>query len=210
MDVIFTHCAGLDVHKKTVMACRVTPNPTGRQADGIMERKAFGTMTVDLLALSDWLVEAGITHVAMESTGEYWKPVYNILEGDFTVFLVNAAHAKQVPGRKPDQSDARWLAKLMRHGLVQASFIPPVAPRDLRDLTRYRTTLVQERSRQVNRVQGVLERANIKLASVATDIMGLSGRAILRALIEGRADPTTMAELARGRMRRRSPSWSRP
>jgi transposase len=205
MDVIFTHCAGLDVHKKTVMACRVTPDPTGQQVDGIMELKEFGTMTVDLLALSDWLVEGGITHVAMESTGEYWKPVYNILEGDFTVFLVNAAHAKQVPGRKTDKSDARWLAKLMRHGLVQASFIPPVAQRDLRDLTRYRTTLVQERSREVNRVQGVLERANIKLASVATDIMGLSGRAILSALIEGRADPATMAELAHGRMRSKIP-----
>jgi transposase len=205
MDVIFTHCAGWDVHKKTVMACRVTPDPTGRQADGVMELKEFGTMTVDLLALSDWLVEAGITHVAMESTGEYWKPVYNILEGDFTVFLVNAAHAKQVPGRKTDKSDARWLAKLMRHGLVQASFIPPVAQRDLRDLTRYRTTLVQERSREVNRVQGVLERANIKLASVATDIMGMSGRAILSALIEGRADPATMAELAHGRMRSKIP-----
>ena len=205
MDVIFTHCAGLDVHKKTVMACRVTPDPTGQQVDGIMELKEFGTMTVDLLALSDWLVEGGITHVAMESTGEYWKPVYNILEGDFTVFLVNAAHAKQVPGRKTDTSDARWLAKLMRHGLVQASFIPPVAQRDLRDLTRYRTTLVQERSREVNRVQGVLERANIKLASVATDIMGLSGRAILSALIEGRADPATMAELAHGRMRSKIP-----
>ena len=201
MDVIFTHGAGLDVHKKTVMACRVTPDPTGRQADGIMELKACGTMTVDLLALSDWLVEAGITHVAMERTGEYWKPVDNILEGDCTVFLVNAAHAKQVPGRQTDQSEARWLAKLRRHGLVQASFIPPVAPRDWRDLTRYRTTLVQERSRQVNRVQGVLERANIKLASVATDMMGLSGRAILRALIEGRADPATMAEWAHGRMR---------
>jgi transposase len=205
MDVIVTHCAGLDVHQKTVMACRVTPDPTGRQADGVMELKACGTMTVDLLALSDWLVEAGITHVAMESTGEYWKPVDNILDGDVTVFLVNAAHAKQVPGRKTDKSDARWLAKLMRHGLVQASFIPPVAQRDLRDLTRDRTTLVPERSREVNRVQGVLERANIKLASVATDIMGLSGRAILSALIEGRADPATMAELAHGRMRSKIP-----
>ena len=164
------------------------PDPTGRQADGIMELKEVGTMTVALLALPDWLVEAGITHVATERTGEYWKPVYNILEGDFTVFLVNAAHAQQVPGRKTAKSDARWLAKLMRHGLVQASFIPPVVQRDLRDLTRYRTTLVQERSRQVNRVQGVLERANIKLASVATEIMGLSGRAMLRASVEGRAD----------------------
>ncbi|MBI3329977.1 MAG: IS110 family transposase [Nitrospinae bacterium] len=205
MDVLFTHCAGLDVHKKTVMACRVTPDPTAQQADGLMEVKEFGTTTAALLALSDWLAEAGITHVAMESTGEYWKPVYNILEGDLTVFLVNAAHVKQVPGRKTDKADARWLAKLMRYGLLQASFIPPQGQRDLRDLTRYRTKLVQERSREVNRVQGVLERANIKLASVATDVMGVSGRAILAALVEGRADPATMAELAKGRMRSKIP-----
>jgi transposase len=205
MDVIFTHCAGLDVHKKTVRACRVTPDPTGQQADGVMELKEFGTMTADLLALSDWLAAAGITHVAMESTGEYWKPLYNILEGEVTVFLVNAAHVKQVPGRKTDKADARWLAKLMRHGLLQASFIPALEQRDLRDLTRYRTRLVQERSREVNRVQGVLERANIKLAAVATDIMGVSARAILAALVEGRADPATMAELAKRRMRSKIP-----
>jgi transposase len=205
MDVVFTQCAGLDVHKKTVMACRVTPDPTGQQADGLMEVKEFGTLTRDLLALADWLAEAGITHVAMESTGEYWKPVYNILEGDFTVFLVNAAHVKQVPGRKTDKNDARWLAKLMRYGLLRASFIPPQGQRDLRDLTRYRTKLVQERSREVNRMQGVLERANVKLAAVATDVMGVSGRAILAALVEGRADPATMAELAKGRMRSKIP-----
>jgi transposase len=204
MDVIFPHCAGLDVHKKTVMACRVIPDPTG-QPDGRMELREFGTMTRDLLALSDWLAEAGITHVAMESTGEYWRPVYNLLEGSFTVFLVNAAHVKQVPGRKTDKADARWLAKLMRYGLLQASFIPPQGQRELRDLTRYRTKLVQERSREVNRVQGVLERANIKLAAVATDIMGVSGRAILAALLAGRADPATMAELAKGRMRTKIP-----
>jgi transposase len=205
VDVVFTHGAGLDVQKKTVMACRVTPDPTGQQADGIMEVKEFGTLTSDLLTLSDWLAEAGITHVAMESTGEYWKPVYNLLEGTLTVFLVNAAHVKQVPGRKTDKADARWLAKLMRYGLLAASFIPPQEQRDVRDLTRYRTKLVQERSREVNRVQGVLERANIKLASVATDIMGVSGRAILAALIAGRADPGTMAELAKGRMRTKLP-----
>jgi transposase len=205
MDVVFTHCAGLDVHKKTVMACRVTPDPTGQQADGVMEVKEFGTLTRDLLALSDWLAEVGVTHVAMESTGEYWRPVYNLLEGTVTIFLVNAAHVKQVPGRKTDKADARWLAKLMRYGLLAASFIPPQGQRDLRDLTRYRTKLVQERSREVNRVQGVLERANIKLASVATDIMGVSGRAILAALIAGRADPGTMAELAKGRMRAKLP-----
>ena len=205
MDVVFTQCAGLDVHKKTVMACRVTPDPTGQQADGLMEVQEFGTLTRDLLALSDWLAAAGITHVAMESTGEYWKPVYNILEGDFTVFLVNAAHVKQVPGRKTDKNDARWLAKLMRYGLLQASFVPSQGQRDLRDLTRYRTKLVQERSREVNRVQGVLERANVKLAAVATDVMGVSSRAILAALVEGRADPATMAELAKGRLRSKVP-----
>jgi transposase len=205
MDVIFTHCAGLDVHKKSVTACRMVPDPSGRQADGLMELREFGTLTVDLLALSDWLAEAGLTHVAMESTGEYWKPVFNLLEGNFQVFLVNAAHVKRVPGRKTDKADARWLAKLMRYGLLQASFIPPQSQRDLRDLTRYRIKLVQERSREVNRVQGVLERANIKLASVAADIMGMSGRAILAALIEGRADPATMAALAHGRMRSKIP-----
>jgi transposase len=205
MDVVFTQCAGLDVHKKTVMACRVTPDPTGQQADGLMEVQEFGTLMRDLLALSDWLAAAGITHVAMESTGEYWKPVYNILEGDFTVFLVNAAHVKQVPGRKTDKNDARWLAKLMRYGLLQASFVPSQGQRDLRDLTRYRTKLVQERSREVNRVQGVLERANVKLAAVATDVMGVSSRAILAALVEGRADPATMAELAKGRLRSKVP-----
>ena len=205
MDVIFTHGAGLDVHQKTVMACRVTPDPTGQRPDGLMEVRECGTLTCDLLALSDWLAELGITHVAMESTGEYWKPVYNILEGECTVFLVNAAHVKQVPGRKTDKSDARWLAKLMRYGLLQASFIPPQGQRDLRDLTRYRTKLVQERNREVNRVQGVLERANSQLASVATDVMGVSGRAILAALVAGRADPATMAELAKGRLRSKIP-----
>ena len=205
MDVVFTRCAGLDVHKKSITACRMIPDPTGREAEGIMELRPFGTMTRDLLSLADWLSEASITHVAMESTGEYWKPVYNLLEDTFTVFLVNAAHVKNVPGRKTDKADARWLAKLMRFGLLQASFIPPKGQRDLRDLTRYRTKLVQERVREVNRVQGVLERANIKLASVIADIMGVSGRAMLEALIAGRVDPATMAELAKRRMRSKIP-----
>jgi transposase len=203
--VIITHGAGLDVHKKTVMACRVIPDPTGQQADGSLEVQEFGTTTAALLALADWLTVAGLTHVAMESTGEYWKPVYNILEDDFTVLLVNAAHVKRVPGRKTDKTDARWLAKLMRYGLLQGSFIPPEAQRDVRDLTRYRTTLVQERSREVKRVPGVLERANITLASVATEVMGVSGRAILAALVEVQADSATMAELAKGRMRSKIP-----
>jgi len=205
MDVVFPYCAGLDVHKKRITACRVSPDPTGQNADGVMDVRDFGTLTIELLALSDWLHQVGVTHVAIESTGEYWKPVYNLLEGTCTVFVVNAAHVKNVPGRKTDKADARWLAKLMRYGLLQASFIPPQGQRDLRDLTRYRTKLVQERSREVNRVQGVLERANIKLASVATDIMGVSGRAMLEALIAGRTDAATMAELARGRMRTKLP-----
>ena len=205
MDVVFPRCAGLDVHKKRITACRIVPDPTGQKAEGITELQPFGTMTRDLLALADWLTEASLTHVAMESTGEYWKPVYNLLEDTFTVFLVNAAHVKNVPGRKTDKADARWLAKLMRFGLLQASFIPPKGQRDLRDLTRYRTKLVQERVREVNRVQGVLERANIKLASVIADIMGVSGRAMLEALIAGRADPATMAALAKRRMRSKIP-----
>jgi transposase len=205
MDVVFLRCAGLDVHKKSITACRIVPDPTGQQAEGIAELRTFGTMTLELLALADWLTEASITHVAMESTGEYWTPVYNLLEGTFTVFLVNAAHVKNVPGRKTDKADARWLAKLMRFGLLQASFIPPKGQRDVRDLTRYRTKLVQERVREVNRVQGVLERANIKLASVASDIMGVSGRAMLAALIAGKADPATMADLAKRRMRSKLP-----
>ena len=205
MDVVFTPGAGLDGHKKTVMACRVTPDPMGPQVEGIMEVREFGTRTRDLLAWSDWLTEAGITQVAMVSTGEYGTPVYHLLEGTCTVFLVNAAHVKNVPGRKTDRADARWLAKLMRYGWRQASLIPPLEQRDRRDLTRYRTKLVQERTREINRVQGVLERANIKLASVATDIMGVSGRAILAALIDGRADPATMAELAKGRLRSKIP-----
>jgi len=205
MDVVFLRCAGLDVHKKSITACRIVPDPTGQEAEGIAELRTFGTMTLELLALADWLTEASITHVAMESTGEYWTPVYNLLEGTFTVFLVNAAHVKNVPGRKTDKADARWLAKLMRFGLLQASFIPPKGQRDVRDLTRYRTKLVQERVREVNRVQGVLERANIKLASVVSDIMGVSGRAMLEALIAGKADPATMADLAKRRMRSKLP-----
>jgi transposase len=205
MDVIFTHCAGLDVHKKSVMACRLIPDPTGKQADGLMEVREFGPLTIDLLALSDWLAEAGITPVAMESTAEYWKPVVNLLAGNFQVFLVNAAHVKRVPGRKTAKADARWLAQLRRYGLLQASFIPPQDQRDPRDLTRDRTKLLHERSREVNRVQGVLERATINLASGAAAIMGMSGRAMLAALIEGRVGPATLATLAHGRLRSKIP-----
>jgi transposase len=205
VDVVFTHGAGLDVQKKTVRACRVTPDPTGQQADGLMEVKECSTLTSDLLRLSDWRAEVAVTPVAMESTGEYWRPISTRLEGTFTVFLVNAAQVKQVPGRKTDKADARWLAKLLRYGWLAASCIPAQGQRDWRELTRYRTTLVQERSRAGNRVQGVLARANIQLASVATAILGVSGRAILAALRAGRADAGPMAEWAKGRMRTTSP-----
>lgn len=198
MEVVYTHCAGLDVHKKTVVACVITPDPKGGWQQ---ETRTFGTMTCDLLALSDWLLTCGCTHVAMESTGEYWKPIFNILEGNFEVLLVNAQHIKAVPGRKTDVKDAEWIADLLRHGLLRGSFIPPVQQRDLRDLTRHRANFVRERATLVNRVQKVLEGANIKLASVASDVMGVSGRAILQALIAGESDAAGMAELAKGRLR---------
>ncbi|MCX6036313.1 MAG: IS110 family transposase [Chloroflexi bacterium] len=198
MDIVHSHCAGLDVHKKTVVAAIIVPDPKG----GLhKETRSFGTMTIELLALSDWLMEHGVTHVAMESTGEYWKPVFNILENNFEVLLVNAQHIKAVPGRKTDVKDSEWIAELLRHGLLRASFVPPLGQRELRELTRYRSTFVKERATLVNRLQKVLESANIKLASVATDVMGVSGRAMLEALIEGNASPEEMAELAKGRLR---------
>jgi transposase len=206
MDVIFPACAGLDVHKKTVVACCITP---GRGREPQRETRTFATMTDDLLALSDWLTHQGVTHVAMESTGEFWKPVYNLLEGSFTLLLVNAAHVTNVPGRKTDVGDAAWLADLLRHGLVRASFIPPLAQRDLRDLTRQRTNLVQERAQVVNHLQKVLEWANLKLAAVASDVTGVSARAMLRALVEGQTNPTLLAELAKGPLRRKRADLAR-
>jgi transposase len=198
MRIVFQNVAGLDVHKKTVVAAIIVQ----RADDGWYQaRRTFGTMTADLLELSDWLIEEGVTHVAMESTGEYWKPVFNILENNFEVILVNAQHLSKVPGRKTDQSDAEWIAELLQHGLLKASFIPPVGQRELRELTRFRATFVRERATLVNRVQKVLESANIKLASVASDVMGVSGRAMLEALVEGQTSPEQMAELAKGQLR---------
>jgi transposase len=199
MEVLYPRCAGLDVHKKTVVACRIVTQPNGHKQ---IEVATFGTMTPELLQLLDWLREAEVTHVAMESTGVYWKPVYYLLEGQFDVWVVNAQHLKRVPGRKKtDVTDAEWIAQCLRHGLLAASFVPPKAQRDLRDLTRQRTKLVEEHSRVLNRVQKVLETANIKLSSVASEISGVSARAMLQALIAGQTDPAAMAELARGRMR---------
>src|SRR3954453_18090219 len=198
MEITYTHAAGLDIHKKTIVACCFTPGPKGTPQKEI---RTFGTMTQDLLALAAWLTSKGITHVAMESTGEFWKPVYQILEASFTVLVVNAQHIKTVPGRKTDVKDAEWIADLLRHGLLKASFIPPLPQRDLRDLTRQRTNLVQDRARVVNQLQKVLEWANIKLASVVTDILGVSARAMLAAIVGGEAAQAVLVDLAQGRLR---------
>jgi transposase len=198
MQVVHTNCAGLDVHKRTVTACVIVPNPAGGWNQSI---RTFETHTHSLLEMLDWLLSFGCTTVAMESTGEYWRPVFNILESSTEVILVNAHHVKNVPGRKTDVKDAAWLAELLQHGLLKPSFIPPKAQRDLRDLIRHRQNFVRERTNLVNRIQKVLEAANIKLASVATDIMGVSGRAMLKALIASEKTPAQIADLAVGRLR---------
>jgi transposase len=199
MQVLYPHSAGLDVHKKTVVAAYVRDYDA--QGNEVYDTKTFDTMTRDLLALADWLQERGILQVAMESTGEYWKPVYNLLEDQFTLLVVNAHHVKHVPGRKTDVNDAQWLAKLLTHGLLTASFIPPAGQRELREMTRARAAMVKERTNLFNRVHKTLESANIKLASVVTDIGGVSARAMLAALLEGHTNPAEMADLARGRLR---------
>ncbi|KPV54797.1 transposase [Kouleothrix aurantiaca] len=198
MQVLYPCCCGLDIHKKFVVACVLTTS-----ADGSVQKetRTFSTMTNDLLSMVDWLHSLGCTHIAMESTSAYWRPVYNLLEGLFELLVGNAYHMKTVPGRKTDVKDAEWIAELLRHGLIRGSFIPSPEQRHLRDLTRYRTHLVEERARITNRLQAVLEDANVKLASVVTDIRGASARAILQALVAGETDPSTLAELARGRLR---------
>jgi len=203
MQVVHERCCGLDVHKKTVVACVLLTHP-----DGTVERqvRTFGTMTGDLLALGDWLRQLGVRQVALESTGVYWRPVYNLLEDDGrTLLLVNPQHMKAVPGRKTDVRDSEWLADLLRHGLLQPSFIPPAPIRALRELTRYRKTLVQQRADEINRLQKALEGANVKLAAVASNVVGASGRAMLEALLAGQRDPEVLAELARGRLRAKLP-----
>jgi transposase len=203
MDVLYRCCCGVDVHKASVVACVIAPRAGGAPCK---EVRTFGTMTADLLQLVDWLVEVGCTAVAMESTGSYWKPLYNLLEGVVEqVLVVNATHIKQVPGRKTDVKDAEWLADLLRHGLLRASFIPDRPQRELRELTRYRTSLLRERAAEVNRVQKVLEGANIKLAAVASDLTGVSGRAMLAALLDGSTDAAAMAQLAQGKLRAKIP-----
>ncbi len=193
MEVVNPRCCGLDVHKKTVVACVMTPEKR--------ETVTFSTMTNDLLKLKKWLTECGVTHVAMESTGVLWKPVYNVLEDAFNVIVVNANHIKALPGRKTDVKDAEWITDLLRHGLVRGSFIPDRAQRELRELTRYRRGLIRQRADVVNRIQKVLEGANIKLSAVATNVVGVSGRAMLEAMVKGVEDPQALAAMAKGKMR---------
>lgn len=197
MRVLHERCAGLDVHKKTVVVCALTPQ--GRQV------RTFSTLTPDLLALTQWLEELGCRAVAMESTGVYWKPVYNLLEAaGLEPMVVNAQHIKAVPGRKTDVRDAEWIAELLRHGLLRASLIPDRAQRELRELVRYRRSLVQERSREASRLQKVLEGANIKLSSVASDVLGRSGRDMLAAISQGEEDPVVLSSMARGRLKEKT------
>ena len=202
MEAVYSRCAGLDVHKETVVAC-VLASDTGAKVK--KEVVTFGTMTKDLFELSDWLTAHQVTHAAMESTGVYWKPIWNILEGSFELLLVNAQHIKAVPGRKTDVKDSEWLADLLRHGLLRGSFVPERPQRELRELTRYRTSLVRERAAEANRLAKVLEGANIKLGSVATDLLGASARQMLAGLIAGKEDLKALADLARGKMRDKLP-----
>ena len=206
MDVVYERCCGLDIHKKIVVACLITPGPDRRP---LKEIRSFGTMTADLLELSDWLLRTGCTHVAMESTGVFWKPIYNLLEDRFNLLLVNAQHIKRVPGRKTDVQDCEWIADLLQHGLLKASFVPERAERELRELTRYRSSLVRERSAEVNRLQKTLEGANIKLASVVSDITGASARRLLAALLNAEAETTRLDELIDPRMKEKLPDLER-
>jgi transposase len=194
MEVIHPHCCGIDVHKESVVVCLRLHQ--GRRAK--TEVRRFGTTTAELLRLHEWLSQAGCTHVAMESTSVYWKPVFNLLEGSFEVVLANAYHIKAVPGRKTDAKDCEWIADLLAHGLIRASFIPPPVIRDLRDLTRHRKSLVRDRVKATNRVHKLLETANIKLANVVSDVLGVSGRAMLDAFVAGETDPEQLAKLAKG------------
>ena len=197
MRILYQRCCGLDVHKESVMACVLTPE--GKQI------QKFGTMTKDLLMLSDWLAAFQVTHVAMESTGVFWQPIYNLLEEEFTVWVVNARHILDVPGRKTDVKDAEWTADLLSHGLLSPSFIPGRSQRELWELVRYRRRLIQNRSQIVNRIQKVLEAANIKLDCVASDVMGASGLAMLRAMAAGETNPDVLADLAKGKLRDKIP-----
>ena len=206
MEVVITRCAGLDVHKATVVATVRVPTDDGGRC---IVTETFGTMTPDLMALREWLQAFGVTHVALESTGVYWKPVYYVLEDAFTLLLINMVELKRVPGRKTDVKDSEWLAQLLECGLLRSSFVPPPPIRELRDITRYRVQQTRDRSREVNRLQKVLEDAGVKLTSVLTDIMGVSGRAMVDALVSGTTDPEVLADLARGQLRKKLPALQR-
>lgn len=202
MERVLERCAALDVHKAQVTAWVRVPDGHGGRED---LRARYSTMAADLLALRDWLCELGVTHVAMESSGVYWKPVYYVLEDDFELLLVNAQHVKNLPGRKTDMKDAEWLCQLLECGLLRASFVPPREFRELRDLTRYRKSLIAERQREANRLHKLLEDAGVKLSCVATNVLGISGRAMLEALISGTRDPEVLADLAQGKLRKKIP-----
>jgi len=206
MDVIVERVAGLDVHKAQVTACARVPAAGGERIEDVAQ---FRTTVAGLLVLRDWLAAHGVTQVVMEATGVYWKPVWHVLEDDFDLMLVNARHVKQVPGRKTDVSDAAWLCRLAEAGLLRASFVPPPPTRELRQLTRYRKAQISERQREANRLHKALEDTGIKLDCVASDILGKSGRAMLDALISGTRDPEVLADLARGKLRRKLPSCAR-
>jgi len=202
MDVLYPRCCGIDIHKKSITVC-VLIRESGRKEQ--KQIREFGTTTSAILSCGDWLRDLGVTHVAMESTGVYWRPIWNLLEGQFELLLANATHVKNVPGRKTDVKDSEWIAQLMQHGLLKPSFVPDTVLRDLRELSRDRTSLVAERSRLKNRIQKILEDANIKLGSVASDILGKSGRAMLTAMVKGNENPQELADLAQGQLRLKIP-----
>ena len=198
MNIVYERCVGIDVHKRNVVVCTITPDAQGQRQK---EQRTFSTMIPDLLRMRQWFQSLNVTHGAMESTGSFWKPIFNVLERHMEVLVVNAQHLKAVPGRKTDLKDAEWIADLLQHGLLRPSFVPPAFQRELRELTRYRTSVIEERSRTINRLQKILEDTNIKLSAVASDLMGQSAREMLAALVAGEADPTVLAQLARGKMR---------
>jgi transposase len=203
VETLIRRCAGLDVHKASVVACVRVIDENGEL---LSFTQSFGTTVSDLLKLNDWLASYAVTLVGMESTGVYWKPVYTLLEAEFECWLLNAQHLRNVPGRKTDVADAAWIAQLVAHGLVRPSFVPPKEIRDLREVTRYRKTVIQERSREAQRLHKTLEGSGIKLSCVATDILGVSGRDMLQGLIAGTHDPDVLADLARGRLRKKLPA----
>jgi transposase len=203
MDRVIERCAGVDVHQQTMV---VTVRVPGTSGERVVSTHTFGTMTADLLVLREWLQAQRVTHVAMESTGVYWRPLYYLLEDGFTLLLINMQHLSHVPGRKSDVRDSEWLAQLLECGLLRGSLVPPATIRDLRDVTRYRKRQIEDRAQEVNRLHRVLQDAGLKLTTVMTDVLGVSGRAMVEALLHGTTDPVVLADLARGRLRSKLPA----